>query len=60
MCDMYAWGREDPEREAAHENFKAALVQQINGVYGRDMNHLESWRKLCFALRLDPPKWVDC
>ena len=53
MCDNYARDREDPEREAVYEDFKATLGQQLNSVYGTDVNHLESSRKLCLALRLD-------
>ena len=54
MCDFFTWDRDDPEREAAHECFKTALVQQFNSVYGTDVNDVESWHKLCLALNLEP------
>ena len=35
-------------------------MQQFNSLYGTDVNDVESWRKLCLALNLDPlPDGLD-
>ncbi|KAI9851244.1 MAG: hypothetical protein M1838_004163 [Thelocarpon superellum] len=54
MCDFFGWDRDDPERGEAHDDFKTALVQQFNSLYGTDEESIESWRGLCLALDVDP------
>ncbi|KAG1867066.1 hypothetical protein C8R48DRAFT_704088 [Suillus tomentosus] len=54
MCDQFCWDREDKEREQAHCDFKDALVQQFNEIYGTDVNNLTSWRNLCQIVRISP------
>ncbi len=55
MCDFFEWNRDDPEREEAHDNFKTAMVQQFNGLYGTEIDDIESWRGLALAVDIFPP-----
>ena len=54
MCNFFRWDREDPEREAAHDGFKTALVRQFNSLYGTEVDDIESWRGLSLALEIYP------
>ena len=53
LCGHYHWDRDDPDRLEAHNNFKDALVQQFNVIYGTDEADIESWRGLSRALNFD-------
>jgi hypothetical protein len=55
MCDHFSWDRDNRERKDAHADFKTALVQQFNTVYGTDDTILETWQGLCRALNIEPP-----
>ena len=33
MCDSFGWGRDDPNRKDAHEEFCTAMVQEFNSFY---------------------------
>ena len=55
MCDYFRWDRDNRERKDAHDDFKTALVQQFNTVYGTDDTILETWQGLCRALNVAPP-----
>jgi len=50
MCDHFDWYRHDRERAEAHEDFKTALVQQFNTLYGTEVDDIAAWRGLCLAL----------
>ncbi|KAG2121769.1 hypothetical protein DEU56DRAFT_746514, partial [Suillus clintonianus] len=54
MCDQFNWDREDEEKEKASSDFKDALVQQFNHIYGTDADDLTSWRTLCQVVRISP------
>jgi len=54
MCDQFCWNKADEEREQAHSDFKDALVQQFNEIYGTDVNNLTSWHNLCQIVRISP------
>ncbi|KAF8848879.1 hypothetical protein BDZ45DRAFT_605233 [Acephala macrosclerotiorum] len=54
MCDEFGWYIEDYEMRNAKRNFKSAMVQQFNDLYGTDMNDLDSWHKLCRILNIEP------
>ncbi|KAG1867072.1 hypothetical protein C8R48DRAFT_704106 [Suillus tomentosus] len=56
MCGQFGWDEEDKdkEREQAHCDFKDALVQQFNEIYGTDPKNLTSWRNLCQIVRISP------
>ncbi|KAG1835362.1 hypothetical protein DFJ58DRAFT_670416, partial [Suillus subalutaceus] len=54
MCDEFGWDKEDKEREQASRDFKDALVQQFNDIYGTDVNDLTSWRTLCQIVHVSP------
>lgn len=54
MCDTFDWNREDPERQQAHDDFKIALVQQFNTLYGTEVEDIHAWRGLCLALEIFP------
>ena len=55
MCDFFGWDRDNPERAEAHDDFKTALVKQFNSLYGTEVDDIESWRGLSFALNIFPP-----
>lgn len=52
MCKTYKWSKDDPVKKKARLDFKDALTQQFNAIYGVDENSLESWQKLCVVLNL--------
>ena len=54
MCDFFDWDRDDPERKEAHEDFKTAMVQQFNSLYGTEIDDIKSWRGLSLALDIFP------
>ncbi|KAN0082973.1 hypothetical protein V8E55_008768 [Tylopilus felleus] len=54
LCKKFGWGKQDPPRKKAYQNFKDALVQQFNGFYGTDVNDLKSWQNLCYIVHIDP------
>ncbi|KAG0705581.1 hypothetical protein DFH29DRAFT_267646 [Suillus ampliporus] len=54
MCDEFDWDREDEEREKASRDFKDALVQQFNYIYGTDADDLTPWRTLCQIVHISP------
>lgn len=54
LCDQFGWDRDDPEREEAHSDFKNALVQQFNRLYGTDEDNLSDWQNLCYIVRVQP------
>ncbi|OJA12933.1 hypothetical protein AZE42_09300 [Rhizopogon vesiculosus] len=54
MCNNLGWGREDDKRQCAHNDFKDALVQQFNHIYGTDADDLASWSTLCQIVRVSP------
>ena len=53
MCDQFQWEKDNRERKEAHDDFKNALVQQFNAVYGTDDTRLETWQGLCRASASD-------
>lgn len=54
MCNFFDWANNEPERKEAHDNFKTALVQQFNSLYGTEVDDIKSWRGLCLALDIFP------
>jgi hypothetical protein len=54
MCNDFNWGSDDYDMREAQRNFKSAMVQQFNDLYGTDQNDLEAWRRLCRVLNIDP------
>ena len=54
MCDFFDWDRDDLGREEAHDDFKTALVQQFNSLFGTEVDDIESWRGICVALGISP------
>jgi hypothetical protein len=54
MCDLFRWDRDDNERMEARELLKDAMTRQFNGIYGTDVNDIDSWRNLCRALDIAP------
>jgi hypothetical protein len=54
LCDEFGWDREDEARQCAHDNFKDALVQQFNHIYGTNQDDLTSWRTLCQIVHISP------
>ncbi|KAJ8587676.1 hypothetical protein M405DRAFT_863535 [Rhizopogon salebrosus TDB-379] len=47
-------GPDDPERRAARDGFKDALVQEFNELFGTDGNDFAAWQNLCHVLRIVP------
>lgn len=54
MCDYFDWDRDDEEKLEARELLKDALTQQFNGIYGTEVEDLESWKGLCRAIGISP------
>ncbi|KAG2102837.1 uncharacterized protein F5147DRAFT_706977 [Suillus discolor] len=54
MCGHFCWNKKDKEKKKAHRDFKDALVQQLNEIYGTDVNNLSSWRNLCQIVHISP------
>lgn len=60
MCDFFGWGRDDPDRKDAHEEFRTAMVQEFNSLYGKDIDDLSAWQNLCKTVRILPvPDDID-
>ena len=54
MCNFFGWATYNKERKLVHGEFKNAMVHQFNSLYGKDVNDIESWQKLCLALDIVP------
>ncbi|OAL23579.1 hypothetical protein AYO20_10975 [Fonsecaea nubica] len=54
MCDEFGWDKRQDEKEEAMENFKSAMVQQFNDLYGTDRDDLNAWQSLCHVLNIVP------
>lgn len=54
MCDEFGWDSEDYEMREARREFKAAIVQLFNALYGTNADDLAAWQKLHKILSLDP------
>ncbi|KAJ8595549.1 hypothetical protein M405DRAFT_929464 [Rhizopogon salebrosus TDB-379] len=54
LCNKFNWDKEDEARQCAHNNFKNALVQQFNHIYGTNQDDLTSWRTLCQIVQISP------
>ncbi|KDQ18857.1 hypothetical protein BOTBODRAFT_28344 [Botryobasidium botryosum FD-172 SS1] len=54
LCDHYRWDKENPKRKKARERLAVAMAKQFNDIYGTDVNDVNSWRKLCQVLAIDP------
>jgi hypothetical protein len=62
MRDDFGWDSDDFEFREARRNFKSAMVQQFNSLYGTDENNLSSWQNLCRVLNIHPipERLKDC
>jgi hypothetical protein len=54
MCDDFGWDSDDYEMREARRNFKSAMVQKFNDIYGTDVGDLNSWQHLCHVLDIEP------
>jgi hypothetical protein len=54
MCDQYGWPDDSPIKTEARADFKDALVQEFNRIYGKDENDVASWQVLCRVLNVVP------
>ncbi|KAH6667241.1 hypothetical protein B0J14DRAFT_603024 [Halenospora varia] len=54
MCDDFEWDSGNYEMRAARREFKSAMVQQFNHLYGIDEEDLNSWHNLCKVLKIEP------
>ncbi|KAL8369031.1 hypothetical protein RB599_004461 [Gaeumannomyces hyphopodioides] len=54
MCEEFGWDSDDYELRQAKREFKAALVQEFNKIYGTDEASLDSWQSLCLLLNIQP------
>jgi len=54
MSDTFDWSRDDPARKEAHEEFKTAIVEQFNLLYGTEVEDIQAWRGHCLALEIFP------
>lgn len=59
MCDTFNWDEDDYAMRKARRNFKSAMVQEFNCLYGSDENDLESWHALGRIINIrDMPQGV--
>ncbi|KAF4465416.1 Phosphate import ATP-binding protein, partial [Fusarium albosuccineum] len=56
MCHQFSWDKNDKSRREAFDEFRIALVEQFNTIYGTDENSLESWQLLCRTLGIGVPE----
>ena len=59
MCDGFGWvkdaeGHYPPERIAAYEAFREAMVESFNNRFGTDVQDEKSWEGICHLLGVDP------
>ena len=54
MCDFFEWDRDDPDREDAREEFRTAMVQEFNSLYGKDVDDISAWQELCQIVHIFP------
>jgi hypothetical protein len=54
MREDFGWDSDDYEMREARRNFKSAMVQKFNDLYGTDVGDLNSWQNLCHVLGIDP------
>jgi hypothetical protein len=54
MCDDFDWDEDSYEMRKAKREFKSAMVCQFNDLYGTDAGDLDSWKKLCRILNIEP------
>ncbi|RFU27814.1 hypothetical protein B7463_g8510, partial [Scytalidium lignicola] len=54
MCHYFDWDSDDYEMREARRNFKSAIVQQFNNIYGTDEKDINSWQNLCHILNISP------
>ena len=50
MCSHFGWEAYSDDRDDAWNDFRDALVQEFNKIYGTDENDLCSWQGLCGVL----------
>ncbi|KAF4952337.1 hypothetical protein FGADI_6827 [Fusarium gaditjirri] len=53
MCDHFGWS--DDEATEPWYNFRIALVQEFNYVFGKDENDLQNWQKMFKIIGLPEP-----
>ncbi|KAJ4200674.1 hypothetical protein NW767_007295 [Fusarium falciforme] len=54
MGQHFKW--QGPKKAQVKNDFRDALVEEFDYVYGTDESNLENWGKLCQAMRLSAPK----
>lgn len=59
MCDHFMWrkrpdGTYPPLRVEAQEKFRVAMVLEFNNRFGKDVEDLASWRRICEFLQMSP------
>lgn len=54
MYDEFGWTSDDEEAKAAKKDFKAAMVQEFNTLFGTEVNNLDSCQSLCRILNIQP------
>lgn len=60
LCKVSGWAGNSPARTAARQDFKDALVQEFNFLFGISGDDIAAWHKLCKAIKIDPaPDSVD-
>ncbi|RMZ89912.1 hypothetical protein DV736_g2849, partial [Chaetothyriales sp. CBS 134916] len=55
MCGEFDWTSDDYEMRVARREFKSAMVEQFNAVYGTSEEDLSAWENICRILNIDPP-----
>jgi hypothetical protein len=54
LCEECGWKQDSAEKKDARDEFKFAMKQEFDSLYGSDENDINNWYKLCHVLRIDP------
>ncbi|KAF4493747.1 hypothetical protein FAGAP_10126 [Fusarium agapanthi] len=57
MCDYFGWS--DDEATEPWYNFRIALIEEFNYVFGKDENNLRNWKKMFKIIGLSEPTSLD-
>ncbi|KAI9842850.1 MAG: hypothetical protein M1837_006871 [Sclerophora amabilis] len=57
MCDFFGWNSKiyKDEKDSARDQFKDAMVEDFNDLYGTDVDDIRAWHTLCRTLYIVPP-----
>lgn len=54
LCRHMGWERDDPDREAAWQQYTSAMAMQFEERYGRELDDLSGLQRLCLRIGVEP------